>query len=127
MGLVLELALGHLGQRKRQTLVSVAGVALGVGFFIGMMALMGGFQKYFITQVIDSWPHIIIKDEFREPALQPVFRVYPQGAVQLVSLKPRDELKGIRGCLQIQVVSLRSSMRASASQTQVSATDVRRS
>ncbi len=33
----------------------------------------------------------------------------------------------LRGCLQIQVVSLRSSMRASASQTQVSATDVRRS
>lgn len=101
MGLVLELALGHLGQRKRQTLVSVAGVALGVGFFIGMMALMGGFQKYFITQVIDSWPHIIIKDEFREPALQPVFRVYPQGAVQLDSLKPRDELKGIRNAREI--------------------------
>lgn len=101
MGLVLELALGHLGQRKRQTLVSVAGVALGVGFFIGMMALMGGFQKYFITQVIDSWPHIIIKDEFREPALQPVFRTYPQGAVQLDSLKPRDELKGIRNAREI--------------------------
>lgn len=101
MGLVLDLALGHLGQRKRQTLVSVAGVALGVGFFIGMMALMGGFQKYFITQVIDSWPHIIIKDEFREPALQPVFRTYPQGAVQLDSLKPRDELKGIRNAREI--------------------------
>ena len=101
MGLVLDLALGHLGQRKRQTLVSVAGVALGVGFFIGMMALMGGFQKYFITQVIDSWPHIIIKDEFREPALQPVFRAYPQGAVQLDSLKPRDELKGIRNAREI--------------------------
>ena len=101
MGLVLDLALGHLGQRKRQTLVSVAGVALGVGFFIGMMALMGGFQKYFISQVIDSWPHIIIKDEFREPALQPVFRAYPQGAVQLDSLKPRDELKGIRNAREI--------------------------
>lgn len=101
MGLVFDLALGHLGQRKRQTLVSVAGVALGVGFFIGMMALMGGFQKYFISQVIDSWPHIIIKDEFREPALQPVFRAYPQGAVQLDSLKPRDELKGIRNAREI--------------------------
>ncbi|WP_303785945.1 ABC transporter permease [Azovibrio restrictus] len=113
MGLVLELALGHLGQRKRQTLVSVAGVALGVGFFIGMMALMGGFQKYFITQVIDSWPHIIIKDEFREPALQPVFRVYPQGAVQLVSLKPRDELKGIRNAREI-LAALEDSPYASA-------------
>lgn len=101
MGLVLELALGHLGQRKRQTLVSVAGVALGVGFFIGMMALMGGFQQYFITQVIDSWPHIIIKDEFREPAQQPVFRAYPGAAVRLDSLKPRDELKGIRNAREI--------------------------
>lgn len=113
MGLVLDLALGHLGQRKRQTLVSVAGVALGVGFFIGMMALMGGFQKYFISQVIDSWPHIIIKDEFREPALQPVFRTYPQGAVQLDSLKPRDELKGIRNAREI-LAALEDSPYASA-------------
>ncbi len=101
MGLVLELALGHLGQRKRQTLVSVAGVALGVGFFIAMMALMGGFQKYFVTQVIDSWPHIIIKDEFRDPERQPVDLRYPRGAVRLEGLKPRDELKGIRNSREI--------------------------
>lgn len=101
MGLVLDLALGHLGQRKRQTLVSVAGVALGVGFFIAMMALMGGFQKYFITQVIDSWPHIIIKDEFREPQLQAVDLRYPQGAVHLAGLKPEDEIKGIRNAREI--------------------------
>ena len=34
--LLLDLALTHILGRKRQTIVSVMGVALGVGFFIAM-------------------------------------------------------------------------------------------
>lgn len=99
--LILPIAFGHLRQRKRQTLVSIAGVALGVGFFIGMMALMSGFQMYFVSKVIDTWPHVIIKDEFREPALQPANQFYPLALVHLAGLKPRDEIKGIRNARQI--------------------------
>ncbi|MEY4591653.1 MAG: hypothetical protein RIR18_548 [Pseudomonadota bacterium] len=99
--LTLPIALAHLRHRKRQTFVSVAGVALGVGFFIGMAALMSGFQMYFISKVIDTWPHVIIKDEFRDPAPQPLMLVFPEGAVRLHSLKPRDEIKGIRNAQEI--------------------------
>ena len=63
--LFLDIALGHLRKRKRQTMVSILGVALGVGFFIGINALMRGFQQYFVSQIIDVAPHIVIKDEFR--------------------------------------------------------------
>lgn len=94
--LLLDIALGHLRMRKRQTVVSVLGVALGVGFFVGVTALMRGFQQYFISQVIDVSPHIVIKDEFRTPRPQPAALRWPAAAVAVRGVKPRAEPRGIR-------------------------------
>ncbi|UEM02190.1 ABC transporter permease [Skermanella rosea] len=94
--LLLDLALTHILGRKRQTVVSVMGVALGVGFFIAMAALMQGFQSYFVDTVINASPHITVRDQFREPAVQPVAAAFPDGAVVLHGLKPRNEIRGIR-------------------------------
>ncbi|EWY41071.1 ABC transporter [Skermanella stibiiresistens SB22] len=94
--LLLDLALTHILGRKRQTIVSVLGVALGVGFFIAMAALMQGFQGYFIETVINASPHITVRDQFREPAVQPVAMAFEGGAVLLHGLKPREEVRGIR-------------------------------
>lgn len=58
---VLFVAFRMLLQRKRQTLVSILGVSMGVSAFIVMSSLMLGFQNYFIQQVIDLEPHIRIK------------------------------------------------------------------
>lgn len=96
MRLIAEIALTHLTHRKRQSIVSILGVAMGVGFFIGMAALMQGFQSYFVSKIIDVWPHIIMKDEYRLPSLQAAQRQFPQGAVALHGLKPVEELRGIR-------------------------------
>ncbi len=96
MPLTLAIALTHLRNRKRQTLVSVLGVAMGVGFFIAMAAMMQGFHVYFINKVIDVWPHVTIKDEYRAAPLQPVQRLFDAGVVTLYGLKPRDELRGIK-------------------------------
>jgi lipoprotein-releasing system permease protein len=94
--LLLDLALTHILGRKRQTAVSVMGVALGVGFFIAMAALMQGFQGYFIDTVINASPHIVVRDEFREPAHQPAAIAFPNAAIVLHGLKPREEVRGIR-------------------------------
>ena len=94
--LVADIALAHLSKRKRQTVVSILGVALGVGFFIAIAALMQGFQSYFISQVIDVSPHIIMKDEFRSAPKQPAEALGEGGAVQLSGVKPKDEPRGIR-------------------------------
>ena len=96
MKLPLDIALRHLLTRKRQTLVSLAGVALGVGFFIAMMSLMRGMQQYFVVKVIDAWPHIVIKDEYREVPRQPAEIAFAGAAIELKSVKPVDELRGIR-------------------------------
>lgn len=93
----LSIALQHLRHRRRQTLVSLLGVALGVAFFIGISAMMQGFQRDFIARIIDVQPHIIVKDEVRDPPRQAVERTFPGGAIALRGLKPREEVRGIRG------------------------------
>jgi len=93
----LSIALQHLSHRRRQTLVSLLGVSLGVAFFIGISAMMQGFQRDFIARIIDVQPHIIVKDEVRAAPRQAVERAYPLGAVALRGLKPREEVRGIRG------------------------------
>lgn len=96
MSLITDIALTHLRGRPRQTFVAIAGIATGVGFSIGMAALMQGSQEDFINTLIDASPHIVVKDEFRTPPLQPAVRLFPQGAVSLRGLKPKEELRGIR-------------------------------
>lgn len=96
MRLIVDLARGMLARRRRQTLVSVSGVALGVAFFIAIAALMRGFQTYFVNQIIDVAPHITIKDETRTPPAQAAAMAAPDGAVQVHGVKPRDRIRGIR-------------------------------
>jgi lipoprotein-releasing system permease protein len=96
MTLILELARGMLRRRRRQTIVSVSGVALGVAFFIAIAALMRGFQTYFVSQIIDVAPHITIKDETRLPPAQAAEIALADGAVLVHGVKPRDRIRGIR-------------------------------
>ncbi len=96
MPVTLQIALTHLMSRKRQTIVSLMGIVLGVGFFLGVASMMRGSEKDFIRRLVDNSPHITLKDEYRNPPPQPLFDVYPDGAVQLRHLKPKTELRGIR-------------------------------
>ena len=96
MALALDIAISHLRSRRRQSAVSILGVILGVGFFIGMASMMQGFQRDFVARVIDTSPHITVKDEHRRPPPQPVQKLFSGSAVSLVGLKPRDEPRGIR-------------------------------
>ena len=97
----LDIAAQHLLHRRRQTMVSLLGVALGVGFFIGISAMMQGFQRDFVARIIDVQPHIIVKDEVRTPPRQPVEMIYDGAAVDLRGLKPREEVRGLRGARNI--------------------------
>jgi lipoprotein-releasing system permease protein len=96
MRLTLDIALTHLTSRTRQTVVSLLGVAMGVGFSVAMAAMMQGFQRDFINRVIDSAPHIIMKDEYRHPPEQPVARQYEHAAIELRGVKPEEEPRGIK-------------------------------
>lgn len=94
MNLLLRIALTHIRGRLRQTVVSVLGVMLGVGFSIAMAALMEGSQRNFVSELIDAIPHIQITDEERNPASQPASDIYD--AVHISGLRVPDDRRGIR-------------------------------
>lgn len=58
---IVFVTLKLLFERKRQTIVAIVGVSIGVGAFIAMASLMNGFQKYFIEQALDLNAHITLK------------------------------------------------------------------
>ncbi|HYU11581.1 MAG TPA: ABC transporter permease [Stellaceae bacterium] len=95
------IALKHLLARRRQSLVSLSGIVLGVAFFLAVSSLMQGSENDFIRRLVDNSPHITIQDEFRNPRLQPVEQLYPAGAVEVRRVKPLTETRGIRGYPQV--------------------------
>lgn len=100
--LLFDIAWTHVAGRLRQTVVSIVGVALGVGFSIAMAALMQGSQEDFVTQLIDALPHVSVSDETREPARQPAADRFD--AVHVIGLKPDDDRRGIRNPTEVMAI-----------------------
>jgi len=95
--LLAGIAVKHLLARKRQSLVSLMGITLGVAFFLAISSLMQGSERDFIHRLVDNSPHITIVDQFRNPRLQPAQQLHPTGAVEIRHVKPLTETRGIRG------------------------------
>jgi lipoprotein-releasing system permease protein len=96
MSIAIDVAWAHLTGRKRQTLVSLTGVVLGVAFFLAVSSLMRGSEKDFIERLIDNSPHVTVYDETRQGRLQPASLRWPGGAVAVRHVKPLRETRGIR-------------------------------
>jgi lipoprotein-releasing system permease protein len=94
------IAVRHLMARKRQTLVSLAGIVLGTAFFLGISSLMQGSETDFIHRLIDNSPHITVEDEYRNPHIQPAAIIYPGALIQMHRVKPETETRGIRNYQQ---------------------------
>ncbi|MFT5701163.1 MAG: lipoprotein-releasing system permease protein [Desulforhopalus sp.] len=102
MRLLASIAIRHLFARKRQSLVSLLGIILGMAFFLTISSMMQGSEKDFIRRLIDNVPHIFVTDTYPNPHLQPVERLYnSKGAIELRSVKPVTETRGIRGYEQV--------------------------
>lgn len=97
MKVSLQIAWAHLIGRKRQTLVALGGVVLGVAFFLATSSLMRGSERDFLERLIDNAPHITVYDEFRQAPPQPALLRYPEAAIELPRVKPQREARGIRG------------------------------
>lgn len=99
--LLVSIAVKHLLARKRQSVVSLLGIILGVAFFLAISSMMQGSEADFIQRLVDNSPHITVKDEYRNPTLQPVQQMYAKGAVEVRDVKPETETRGIRNYQQI--------------------------
>ena len=100
MSVQFTIAVTHLVSRKRPTLVSLVGIALGVAFFLAVSSLMRGSERDFIKRLVDNSPHLTVYDEYRNPQPQPATLRWPAGAVELRRVKPLREVRGIRGHAQ---------------------------
>jgi lipoprotein-releasing system permease protein len=93
---LLGISVAHLVVRTRQTLVATLGVAVGVGFFLAVAGMMVGSDKDFVRTLIDSAPHIVVRDEQRAGVRQPALDAFPGAAVQVAGVKPQEEVRGLK-------------------------------
>lgn len=97
MRVQFAIALAHLLRRRRSTLVSLLGIALGVAFFLAVSALMRGSERDFLKRLVDNSPHVTVMDQYRSARMQPAEVRWPNAAVAISNVKPPVETRGIRG------------------------------
>lgn len=64
-----KLAVRHLRSHPGQTALLITGVALGVGVFVFMSALIGGLATLLTQRTVGSIPHVVLEMPDRDPAL----------------------------------------------------------
>lgn len=101
MHLFFHIALKHILARKRQSFVSLLGIIIGVAFFLAIASLMQGSQNDFVKRLIDNSPHVTVSDEYREARVQPVQKLFEGSAIEIRSVQPMPETRGIRGYKRI--------------------------
>src|SRR6266849_6325378 len=62
----LYIALRFIGHRKKAIILSLAGIVLGVAFFICTQAQTQGFERFFIQTVLGTAGSIVVQDRFQE-------------------------------------------------------------
>lgn len=89
--MLTSLAIRHLTSRKKQSALTLAGIAVGTAAYIAISGIMSGFQSFIREQLIDNDAHIRISareepitehsmDSFLYPNFEHVFwRIPPSG------------------------------------------------
>ena len=65
----VKLAIRHLLSHPGQTALLMAGVALGVGVFVFMSALIGGLATLLTLRTVGSIPHVVLEMPDRDPPI----------------------------------------------------------
>ncbi len=64
---LLMIAYRQLSQRKRQTILSLAGIGIGVMVLITAISLMNGLVESFIQKIVNIAPHVLVNGEIITP------------------------------------------------------------
>lgn len=80
-----------------RTAISVTGVAIGVMFMILLSAMMTGFELSFVSETIESTPHVVIYDEVRErpDEFENWLSQKTDSLVVVESARPKDRIRRI--------------------------------
>ncbi len=63
----LYIAYAHLRERRRQTILTALGVAIGSAMLITTIAVAGGMSRNVVNKIIDIAPHVIVSADRVEP------------------------------------------------------------
>lgn len=60
---ILRIAVKQLSHKKKQTILTIAGIGVSVMVLISAISLMDGLLQNFIEKIVESAPHIIVSGE----------------------------------------------------------------
>lgn len=95
--LILDVALGFLMARLRQSIVAAVGVTFGVAMFIALVSFMSGLNNLLDGLILNRTPHVRFYNEIKPSSSQPVNRslLFQDAENFIRSVKPKDQGKEI--------------------------------
>ena len=104
----VRIAFVHLRERKRQTVLTALGVAVGSAMLVTTIALSRGSSSNVVAKIIDTAPHVLISAERVVPLVPENIVVQPEGMVAMVTKNINlDEQEVIKNYTEV-VQSIRS-------------------
>lgn len=90
----LFIALRFIRHRQRSILISLAGITLGVAFFICTQAQTQGFEQFYIQTVLGTSGAVLVQDRFQE-RYTGILQEKTNDVVSVSGQKPRKYYDGI--------------------------------
>ena len=99
----LKLAKAYLIKRKRQSLIAIMSIALGVTVFIIASAILYGNEQSFISQIIDVAPHVLVYDQKEKEQVEQdiVSEIFPNKIIHKSGFTNILNRKGIKNAYSI--------------------------
>ncbi|QHL88810.1 FtsX-like permease family protein [Nibribacter ruber] len=93
--LILNIAVGLLRARIRQSVVAAAGVTFGIGMFIALVSFMNGLNQLLDGLILNRLPHVRLYNEIKPSKVQAVEQASKYAGYEhfIRSVKPKDRGK----------------------------------
>ena len=64
---LFTIAFRQLSNKKRQTILTISGISVGVMVLITAISLMDGILQSFVRKIVDNTPHIVVSSDRIQP------------------------------------------------------------
>lgn len=100
---ILFIALRQLTSRKRQTVLTISGIGVGVMVLISAVSLMDGLLSSFIDKIVNIAPHIVVSGEKMSSAVSDtIWEAKPGTAINLIKNVERQDEEIIKNYKRVE-------------------------